>query len=33
MDLLLVERASRQVLGGAEESVHRPVPVGRHEDH
>ena len=32
-DLLLVERALRQVLRGAEEGVHRPVPVGRDQDH
>ena len=32
-DLLLVERARGKVLRGAEEGVHRPVPVGRYQDH
>ena len=32
-DLLFVERARRQMLRGAEEGVHRPVPIGRHQDH
>ena len=31
-DLLLVERRRRQILGGAEEGVHRPLRVGRDQD-
>ena len=32
-DLRLVQRARGQMLRGAEEGVHGPVPVGRHQDH